>query len=385
MKAKFILIYLTALCLTACSTSVNEETMTSSVTSLTETYAETTLATTSAEVIAETAVSLYEFDKYTDETRTYVEITDETPFYSCKYEQTGLVNGESFNDKALLQQAETVLRSSQVYTELYNEIKQRVPDSEPAFDITCESVFAYDLDGDGTDEYAFLLGYIPNSDCTDDVMLQNVCGAIDPNTPYSLVLCDNKGNCLVSDIRYASNAELCILNYGKFAQFVVSGGVSNNSSCADYFSYYDEQFEHELREFRAYEIQDEAFLLHTMAQASNAWLIFWNDDINGYVTPESVTVSREERDEIFEQLPLTEEEREEYEDFNICIIANKYYSLYAENLYSVTFVKEDGEFVPIKFLEYFGLNERKMPMNREFEIPYAVNFDYDSALAKAPK
>lgn len=380
MKSKFIPICLTTLLLTACTPSVDEEIVTSSVSvNQTETVLETTATT---ETVAETTASDYAFDEGTDKVRTYVEITDETLFYTCKYEQTGFSDSKDFSDAVLLEQAETVLRSSQIYTDLYNEIKQRVPDSVPALDISCEGVFTYDLDGDGTDEYAFIFSYVPSTDCTDDIMIQNVCGAIDANTPFSLVLCDNKGSCLVSDIRYAPNAELRILNYGEFAQFVISGGVSNNSSCADYFSYYDNAFEHELREFRSYEIQDETFLLHTMAQAPNAWLIFWNDDINGYVTPEAVAVSQEERDEIFEQLPLTEEEREDYKDFSICTIGNKYYSLHVANGFSLTFVKENGVFVRVNFLESYGLNERRMPMGREFEIPYAVNFDYDSALAR---
>ena len=179
------------------------------------------------------------------------------------------------------------------------------------------------------------------------------------------------------------DAELYVLNYGSFAQFVISGGVSNNSSCADYFSCYNGIFEHELREFRAYGIQDNAFLVHTMAQASNSWLIFWNDDIKGYVTPEAVHVSREQRDEIFEQLPLNDEERERYKEYNICIIGNKYYSLYGEMLHSISFIKENNEFVPIEKIQWNdGINERAMPLGREFEIPYAVNFDYDKAIDK---
>lgn len=382
MKSKFILlICLTSLLLTACTPSVDEEIVTSSVSvNQTETVLETTATT---ENVAETTASDYAVDEETDKVRTYVEITDETPFYTCKYEQTEFADSKNFSDTALRVQAETALLSSQIYTDLYNDINQRVPDSIPALDISCEGVFSYDLDGDGADEYAFIFSYMPSADCTDEKMITNVRNAIDANTPFSIVLCDNQGNCLVSDIRYAPNAELRILNYGEFAQFVISGGVSNNSSCADYFSYYDNVFEHELREFRSYEIQDETFLIHTMAQAPNAWLIFWNDDIKGYVTPETVAVSQEERDKIFEQLPLTEEERADYKDFSICTIGNKYYSLHIANGFSLTFVKENGAFVRVKFLENYGLNERRMPIDREFEIPYAVNFDYDSALAKA--
>ena len=120
-----------------------------------------------------------------------------------------------------------------------------------------------------------------------------------------------------------------------------------------------------------------------MAQTSNAWLIFWNDDIKGYVTPEAVHLSREERDEIFEQLPLDDEQREQYKEYNICIIGNKYYSLYGSMLHTISFVKENDGFVPIEKIQWNdGINERKMPLSREFEIPYAVNFDYDKAVGK---
>ncbi|MBQ8780876.1 MAG: hypothetical protein IJZ72_04325 [Oscillospiraceae bacterium] len=387
------LILLTALFLTACSSQQVGEMQTETVIATaapTETTVQTptetvtqTETSTVTETTPETTVSLYEFNKHTEENRTYVEITDETPFYSCKYEQTGLVDGKNFSDTALLEKAEATLLSSQVYTDLYNEIKERMPDSEPALKTSCAKVLAYDLDGNGSDEYAFLFTFSPDFDCTDEEMLLNVWGAINPNTPFGLVLCDGSGNFYTNDQKYAMNAELYILNYGNFAQFVISGGVSNNSSCADYFSYYDGAFEHELREFQAYGIHDNAFLVHTMAQASNAWLIFWNDDIKGYVTPEAVHVSREERDEIFEQLPLNAEEKERCKNYNICIIGNKYYSLYGSSLYSITFTKENGEFKAIEpFFDYYGINERLFPYDRPFEIPYAVNFDYDMAVEK---
>lgn len=360
-------------------------TETSSVTYSTEAFSETTEITTLPPVHteAETTVSLYEFEKYGEENRTYVEITDDTPFYSCKYEQTGLCDGKDFIDTVLLEKAEAALLSSQVYTNLYNEVKKRMPDDEPAIDINCAKVLAYDLDDNGADEYAFLFTFAPDFNCTDEIMLQNVWGAIDPNTPFGLVLCDSREAFYTNDIKYAMDAELYILNYGSFAQFVISGGVSNNSSCADYFSYYDGIFEHELREFRAYDIKDNVFLAHTMAQASNSWLIFWNDDIKGYVTPEAVHVSREERDEIFEQLPLDNEQRERYKEYNICIIGNKYYSLYGEMLHTISFTKENGVFVPVEKIQWNdGINERLMPIDREYEIPYAVNFDYDKAIGK---
>lgn len=401
MKIKKLPILTAVLALTACTarqtdkpvteTAVTSETVTvkevftSETTTAETTNEETTnIETTNAETTT-APVTLYEFNKHTKENRTYVEITDSTPFYSCSYDKTGLCDGQDFTDTALLEKAEAALVSSQAYAKLYDEIKERMPDKEPALKYSCTKVLPHDLDGDGTDEYAFLFSFSPDFSCTDEEMVQTVWGAIDPNTPYALVLYGG-GEFYTNNYRYAMNSELAVLDYGEFAQFCISGGVSNNSSCADYFSFYDGKFEHELREFQTYDIKDGGFLVHTMAQASNSWIIFWNDEIKGYVTPEAVHVSREERDEIFEQLPLDDEQRERFKEYNICIIGNKYYSLYGDMLHTVSFIKENDGFVPIEKVQWnSGINERKMPYDRPFEIPYAVNFDYDKAAERMIK
>lgn len=385
MKLKAFILSVFLLCLTACSSQTADPIYTENVTSADTTFSEETTAAVVSETpeITETTATLYELDESRKKSRTYVEITDSTPFYSCKYEQTGLVSVENFADKALLEKAKTALLSSQVYTKLYGEIKERMPDKEPALQANCTKALAYDLDGSGSDEYAFLFCFSPDFECEDEEMVQNVWGAIDPNSPCTIVLCGDNCEFYTNDKKYAMNSELYILNYGSFAQFVVDGGVSNNSSCADYFSFYDGTFELELREFRKYEIRDEVFLMHSMAQASNAWLIFWDDDIKGYVTPEAVTVSREERDEIFEKLPLDEEEREFFKSFNICTIGNHFYSLYNNDLYSKTFIKDDnGEFAGFDSPFVYGINERKTPYYEPFEISYVKNLDYKNVLEK---
>ena len=372
-----------AICLAACADQTDENVRTditaavsseavSEAVSADETtveMVETTIITT-----AETA-TLYELEESRKADRTYDEISDDTPFFSCGYEQTGLVSAEDFADKALIESAKEALLSSEVYTELYDEVKSRLPDREPAIAVCCSKVMAFDLDGNGSDEYAFLFSFEPDFDNNDEEMVQNVWGAVDPNTPCDVVLCGQK---------YAANADFYILNYGSFAQFVVDGGVSNNSSCADYFSYYDGEFEFELREFRKYEILDGTFLIQTMAQASNAWLIVWDDEIKGYVTPEAVTVSREERDEIFEKLPLDADEKAYFADFNICIIGNYFYSLYNIEQYGKTFIKdENGEFQSFDGLKGYAVNERIMRYNDPFEIPFAKELDYEKIIEKA--
>ena len=389
---KMIPAVMIALCLAACADQTDENVRTditaavsSEAVSETVLAEETTAEKTETTIIttAETA-TLYELDEGRKAERTYAEISDDTPLFSCGYEQTGLVSAEDFPDKALIENAKEALLSSEVYTELYDDVKSRLPDRKPAIHVCCSKVLAFDLDGNGLDEYAFLFSFEPDFDNNDEEMVQNVWGAIDPNTPYTVVLRGDNGKFYTNSQKYAMNADLYILNYGSFAQFVVDGGVSNNSSCADYFSYYDGKFELELREFRKYEILDGTFLIQTMAQASNAWLIVWDDDIKGYVTPEAVTVSREERDEIFEKLPLDADEKAYFADFNICIIGNYFYSLYNIEQYGKTFIKdESGEFQSFDGLKGYAVNERIMRCNDPFEIPFAKELDYEKIIEKA--
>ena len=389
---KIIPAVMLALFLAACADQTNENVRTditaavsskavSEAVSAEETTAEK--EETSVITTAETA-PLYELDESRKADRTYAEISDDTPFFSCGYEQTGLVPAENFSDKALIESAKEALLSSEVYIELYDEVKSRLPDREPAIAVCCSKVMTFDLDGNGLGEYAFLFSFEPDFDNTDEEMVMNVWGAIVPNTPYAAVLCGDNGMFYTNSQKYAMNTELYILNYGSFAQFVVDGGVSNNSSCADYFSYYDGKFELELREFRKYEILDGTFLIQTMAQASNAWLIVWDDEIKGYVTPEAVTVSREERDEIFEKLPLDADEKAYFADFNICIIGNYFYSLYNIEQYGKTFIKdENGEFQSFDGLKGYAVNERIMRYYDPFEIPFAKELDYEKIIETA--
>ena len=389
---KIIPAVMLALFLAACANQTNENVRTditaavsSKPVSETVSVEETTAEKEETSVIttAETA-PLYELDESRKTDRTYAEISDDTPFFSCGYEQTGLVPAENFSDKALIERAKEALLSSEVYIELYDEVKSRLPDREPAIAVCCSKVMTFDLDGNGLGEYAFLFSFEPDFDNTDEEMVMNVWGAIVPNTPYAAVLCGDNGKFYTNSQKYAMNTELYILNYGSFAQFVVDGGVSNNSSCADYFSYYDGKFELELREFRKYEILDGTFLIQTMAQASNAWLIVWDDEIKGYVTPEAVTVSREERDEIFEKLPLDADEKAYFADFNICIIGNYFYSLYNIEQYGKTFIKdENGEFQSFDGLKGYAVNERIMRYYVPFEIPFAKELDYEKIIETA--
>lgn len=268
---KIIPAVMLAICLAACADQTDEAVrtdITAAVSSEAVSTEEMTAETAEITIITTAeAATLYELDESRKADRTYAGISDDTPFFSCGYEQTGLVSAEDFSDKALIESAKAALLSSEVYTELYDDVKSRLPDREPAIHICCSKVLAFDLDGNGLDEYAFLFSFEPDFDNNDEEMMMNVWGAVGPNTPYVVVLYGDNSKFYTNSQKYAMNADLYVLNYGGFAQFVVDGGMSNNSSYADYFSYYDGKFELELREFRKYEILDGTFLIQTMAQA----------------------------------------------------------------------------------------------------------------------
>lgn len=121
-----------------------------------------------------------------------------------------------------------------------------------------------------------------------------------------------------------------------------------------------------------------------MAQATNSWIIVWDDDIKAYVTPEAVTVPDEKRDVIFEALPLNKEEKEKFSNFNICIIANRFYSLYNKYGAVRTFIKDENDyFAAYEFsIPYYGIGERLTRYNDQFEIPFAKNIEYKNILEK---
>lgn len=87
---------------------------------------------------------------------------------------------------------------------------------------------------------------------------------------------------------------------------------------------------------------------------------------------------------IFEALPLNKKEKEKYSNFNICIIANYFYSLYNEYGAVSTFKKdENGDFASYEFsIPYCGIGERLTRYNDPFEIPFAKNIEYKNILEK---
>lgn len=336
-----------------------------------------TLATADPEV---SETKKFIFSDYTNRLEAFQELPDSTKYYACRYEQTAdYMRGEEFPDKALIDSAREQLLLSDTYKAVYDRAKENLPDREPLIAANCDRMYTCDLDSDGLNEYAFLFNIEPDFDNENSTpeAVNAVWAATGMNSPYIGVICDSKGNFLVCDERFAMNAEIAVLRYNGFAQFVFFGGVSNNSSLADFYSYYDGEFELELREFNVYGIRDDVFLVQTMAQAPNAWLILWNDDIKGYVTPAAYTLPN--RDEILKQLPLTDDEREYCEGAALKLLAGKYYCVA-----NLCFEKAGEEFVHINCEEAwnYGLDERHLPIYDPFRIPLA-DIDYDTVVANA--
>ncbi len=333
-----------------------------------------TLATADPEV---SETRKFMFSDYTRKLEAFQALSDSTKYYACRYEQTAdYMRSEEFPDKALIDSAREQLLLSDTYKEVYDRAKESLPDREPLIAVKCSFVYTCDLDSDGLNEYAFLFNLSPDFNGKDDDMVAAVWGAINPNSPFIGVICDSKGNFHVCDKKFAMNAEIAVLRYNGFAQFVFFGGVSNNSSLADFYSYYDGEFELELREFNVYGIRD-GFLVQTMAQCYNAWLILWNDDIKGYVTPVAYTLPN--RDEILKQLPLTDKERENCEGAALKLLAGKYYCIA-----NLCFEKVNEEYVRVRCEDAwnYGLGERHLPIYDPFRIPLA-DIDYDTAVANA--
>lgn len=338
-----------------------------------------TLATAEPEV---SETKKFIFSEYTNKLEAFQELSESTVYYSCRYEQTtDYVTGGEFPESVLIDSAREQLLLSDTYKVVFDKVKEILPEREPLIAANCDFVYTCDLDSDGLNEYAFLFKIEPDFDneASTPEAVNAVWAATGINSPYIGVLCDSNGNFYVCDERFAMNSEIAVLRYNGFAQFVFFGGVSNNSSLADFYSYYDGEFELELREFRVYGICDDVFLVQTMAQAPNAWLILWNDDIKGYVTPVGYTLPNSA--EIYKQLPLTDEEREYCEllQDSIKLISGKYYCVAG-----YSFEKVGEEFIRATCEETYdyGLGERHLRYGEPFRIPLA-DIDYDTVVANA--
>lgn len=297
--------------------------------------------------------------------RKYIELTPDTKFYECEYTRNGIcdADGSEYAIEAFL--------SSDMYKNGCNKIPT---------DIECIEALACDFDRDGKEEKAYLLKLSPllKKDISDGgpvpPEVSDFYSVISPNSCTVSVMRNSRGEYTVSDYLYAVNAQLYELRYNGFSHLVISGGVSNNSSCADFFSLSDGIFELELREFNAYGTMDGIFLAQSMAQASGMWLIFWNEDNSCYVTPQASYMKKEQTAERFSA--------NEYST----VIGNSVYSFFSDCKSSYILTADGAETAvnrikePLNKLSLYGISERSVAYGREFYIPYVKNFDYETAL-----
>ncbi len=244
-------------------------------------------------------------------------------------------------------------------------------DSDGITTYGCDSItaYSYDLNGDGSSEQVILYRLMPDTSVGDEEMHRAVWGAIDPNAPYIAVLCGGNG-CYVSDIRYAVNAEVSVLSYGDSAQFVISGGVSNNSSHADYFSY-DGEFSLELREFSKCSIMDGVFLVSTQAQCTNAWLTVWDSTAREYISPEAVQLSQQQSEAVKSALNITDER-------GASLLAGEFL-LCGDRSYRIS----DGAAEEFFVYDIYPLGNRHDRYNQEFTTPRATDISYKTAASAA--
>ncbi len=328
-------------------------------------------------------ISEYEWRIKQQKERAYVELSGDMKFYECEYTQDIVVSGEAYADTEAYARAKEFFCGTQAYLdicgeaeEIYKELGGKEPDSFMVHTTLVQAV-DFDFNSDGKEESAFLFSLAPVGELIgkDEAAFQAICCAIDYNAPRYLVLRDCNGAFSLSDINYAGNAELYRLRYRDFSHLVISGGVSNNSSCADFFSAAENGFKHELREFQAYGILDGIFLSQTMAQVSDNWLIFWCKEAGCYVTPEAEYLTPEKSLEISAE--FTEQ------GLRPVTIIGGIYSEYGGKSY----IKKNGSFQPLHKAQtgiqlpwYESYGERHTPLDREFNIPFVKNFDYERAL-----
>ncbi len=306
-----------------------------------------------------------------------VEISEDAVFYECKYTKDGVCTPQEYPYNDVLVDALEYFYTTDAYKEIYDKAVENyiaqdgVIKGEFLVPAKVVEAITYDFNTDGKEETAVLFQIIPDTGSKDEIAFMSICMALDYNAPRYLVFIDSSGKFSISDTNYAMNAELFRLRYNGFSHLVISGGVSNNSSCADFYNVEETGFVHKLREFRAYGIMDGVFLNQTMAQASWSWLIFWSEEHNSYLTPAATILNPEESLEIQKKFP-------ESSGHPVMIIGGSIYSEMASNVYRLI----DDEFVEIETAETYlnAYGERQMGINREFAIPYVTNFDYERAL-----
>ncbi len=299
----------------------------------------------------------------------YVEITESTKFYECRYSQDNLVTDEnSFKNNAAVQKAKEMLKSSDKVSADIESAKEKFLTS---FDISGDIDFKFmqaitaDFDRNGKEESFMVF---------DTYMGEENISGIGERTELSYVFfADSNGNVQIIG-EPSARISIYELQYSGFSHFVVDGGFNNSTDVAHYYSVNGNEVKHEMEQSYMGRIVDDFALEITAAQTPTSYLLFWNEEIGKYVTPCVETLSVEDTELIFDMLPLDDIDDEviaDMKDIGISVIGRKFFNI----IYPKTFIYENGKFTEYGAEKYYSLSGCYDP-----ELPVAVNFDYDKAL-----
>lgn len=302
----------------------------------------------------------------------YVEITEKTKFYECRYSQDNLVTDEnSFKNSAAVQKAKELLKSSD---KVSADIESAKEEFLMRLDISGDIEFKFtkaitaDFDRNGNEESFMVFDTYMGENNISEASMFNLLSYV--------IFADSSGNVHIIG-EPSAEIEIYELQYSGFSHFVVSGGVNISTSAAHYYSVNGNEVKHELEQFSIGSITDGFALEHTAAQSNTSWMFFWNEDAGKYVTPCSESLSDEDEKLIFNMLPLDDMDDEEIADmremFGVSVIGRKFFNI----IYPKTFIYENG-----KFIEREAVEDWFPPLGGYFDqnVPIAVNFDYDKAL-----
>ena len=337
-----------------------------------ETTAETTEKETEEEPIEDDGVfspSKLNYIFSQNENADYVEITEDTKFYECRYSQDNLVTDEnSFKNNAAVQKAKEMLKSSDKVSAYIESQKEEIPTS---FDISGDIDFKFmqaitaDFDRNGKEESFMVF---------DTYMGEDNISGIGERTELSYVFfADSSGNVQIIG-EPSAMISIYELQYSGFSHVVVDGGFNNNTFVAHYYSVNGNEVKHEMEQPWMGSIVDGFALEQHMPQSAYAYLLFWNEEIGKYVTPCVEGLSVEDNELIFDMLPLDDIDDEEIarmKDIGIHVIGRKFFNIF----YPKTFIYENG-----KFTECGGEKMSYLGFFNDSDAPEAVNFDYDKAI-----
>ncbi|MCM1060856.1 MAG: hypothetical protein NC452_11265 [Eubacterium sp.] len=305
----------------------------------------------------------------------YIEITENTKFYECRYSTDNVVNDEkSFNNSVLIQKAKELLESSDMVSERTATTKELLEEAKDVVNIDTTADIEYkfqqgitvDFDGDGKEESFMVFDTYMGEDSISGV---GVIGF--PMLEY-IVFADSSGNVQLMEDP-SVEVELYELKYNGFSHLALEGGFNNHTAHSRHYSVNGNVARLELEERYLGGITDGFVLEKSYAQAVYSALIFWNAEAGKYVTPCAEKLSAADEETVFDMLPLDDKDDKEIakmKENGIYVIGKKFFCIE----FNRTYIYEDG-----KFTEY-ERNKHNAYYVANTSLPIAVNFDYDKAV-----